>query len=119
MTWQAPGALELLLLGFAAFRFWKLLADDAITARLRWRLLGVRDDDDLPELDDPLLSKGERRQAYVATLVRCPWCLGSHVALAWWLAWCAWPHGTLVAAGALAVMAAVGVLASVVDRLQG
>lgn len=81
-----PGYLELVLLGLAAYRTWKLLAEDTI-------LDGARD-----------------RMGYGLKFLRCPWCSGFWIALAWWGAWQLWPHGTLVAAGAAAISAVVGFL---------
>ena len=66
------------LLALAAFRVWKLIAEDTL-------------------LDRPL----RRLREWEA--VTCPWCSGAWITVAWWAAWLLWPHGTLVAAVALAV----------------
>ena len=83
------------LLALAAFRFFKLIADDAILDRPRDRLVKNRET--------------------LNTFVVCPWCIGAWIAAAWWAAWWAWPHPTLVAATPFALSAAVGLLASALD----
>lgn len=98
VTWDAPGALELLLLSLAAFRTFKLLADDTI-------------------LDRPRAWTVKRFGRGFEDFLSCPYCLGAHCALGWWLAWCAWPHGTLVVAGLFALSALVAVYAVAADRL--
>jgi hypothetical protein len=82
-----PSWYELLLLALAAYRIWYLLGQDTI-------------------LDRPRRSVTTKSE-YVETLLECPYCAGFWVSLAVWGAWQAWPHGTLVVAGALAVAALV------------
>lgn len=81
---SVPSWWEALLLALATYRVWRLLAEDTILDRPR----------------DWLLS----RSAVLDAMVPCVWCLGTWVGLAWWGAWQAFPHGTLVAAGACAVL---------------
>jgi hypothetical protein len=87
---SVPSWYELVLLGLAAYRTWKLIAEDTITEGLRKRWLG--------------------RRAKWGVFVNCPWCAGFWVSLAWWGAWQAWPHGTLVAATVFTLSLIVGVL---------
>lgn len=84
-----PSFLGLTLLGLAAYRTWRIVGEDSITDGARKRLTN---------------------KAY--EFVICPWCLGFWIALAWWGAWQLWPHATLVAAGAMAVAAIVGLIQS-------
>lgn len=95
MNWAVPSWWPFLLLALAAFRTWRLLAEDTILDGPRARLV-------------QRMPKGEE-------FVTCPWCAGFWIALAWWLAWEAWPHGTLVAAVPLAISAIVGVVAANLD----
>lgn len=89
---SVPGWWEALLLALAAFRLWKLLADDAILDR--WR--------------DRIMDGHEKLEEFVL----CPWCLGFWITLAGWAAWQAWPHATLVAATPFALSGAVGLIAT-------
>lgn len=52
-------AITALLIGFAAYRLWRLIGQDTITERLREGLDG-----------------------WALDLVTCPWCLGSWIAFA-------------------------------------
>ena len=89
-----PSWYALILLTLAAYRTWRLLAEDTILDRPRSRLI---------------------RREGVSEFVSCPWCLGFWLAVVWWAAWWAWPHGVLVAAAPFAVSALVGLFALVVD----
>lgn len=82
-----PGWWPFVLLALAAWRTWRLLAEDVILDLPRAELLGRAPD----KLVDMWL---------------CPWCLGWWVTLAWWGAWLAWPHATLIAATPFALNAA-------------
>lgn len=89
-----PSPWVFVLLALAAWRTWKLLAEDEILGR-------------------PL---GEIRRRCEG-LVGCPFCLGAWLAILWWGAWQVWPHGSLVAAAPFAISAAVGVVAVTVNKL--
>jgi hypothetical protein len=93
-----PGWIGLALLGLAAFRTWKLLADDTILDRPRERTIFL------------IRKRWGRHADYVRLFLECPWCAGFWITLAWWGAWQLWPHGTLVAAGAMSLAAIVGLL---------
>ena len=97
---MTPQPWAFALLALAAFRVWKLVADDAILDRPR----------------DWLLTRAGTSSELAVFLV-CPWCLGAWVATAWWASWWAWPHWTLVAAAPFALSAAVGLLASALDAV--
>lgn len=88
-----PDWWETLILGLAAWRVFHLLAFDDLLDRPRRYV--TRISPTWKKDGDPV---GLRyRQGFVAFL-NCPFCLGFWVALAWWGAWQAWPHTTLVAA---------------------
>lgn len=82
-----PSFLGLTLLGLAAYRTWRIVGEDTITEWLRTRM-----------------------STSVRNFVSCSWCLGLWCAFAWWGAWQLFPHATLVAAGAMAVAAVVGLI---------
>ncbi|HEY1309293.1 MAG TPA: DUF1360 domain-containing protein [Vicinamibacterales bacterium] len=88
---QVPDWYALLLLALAAYRTWKLLAEDTI------------------------LDFARDRMGYGLKFLKCPWCLGFWIAVAWWGAWQAWPHGTLISATVMALSAIVGVLGWAID----
>lgn len=60
-----------------------------------------------------LLSKPLR--VYVATLIRCPWCMGFYVSVAVWGAWMLWPRAALIGATPWAIAALVGLIAKNLD----
>lgn len=95
---SVPGWYALILLVLAAFRVWRLLAEDTILEPLRARFVPA----------------DSNREAFI----RCPWCLGFWVSLAWWTAWQAWPDGTLVAAVPFAISAVVGLVAANLDPAE-
>lgn len=90
---------EFALLALAAFRVWKLVADDVIFDPLRDRILD-------------LFESNPKRASSLAGFLVCGWCLGFWVAVAWWLAWLALPTVTLVVATPWALATVVGLLAS-------
>jgi hypothetical protein len=96
MTWAVPGWYALALLALAAWRIFRLLAEDTILDRPRDRLTA---------------RLGDKWELFIT----CPFCAGFWISLAWWLVWEAWPHWTLVAATPFAISAVVGMIASVLD----
>ena len=95
-----PGWYALLLLGAAAYRTWRLLAEDTILHRSRER--GIF-----------LIRKRWGRTADKAReLIECPWCSGFWIALGWWGGFEMWPHGTVIVAVPLALSALVGAIGS-------
>lgn len=94
-----PTPWELALIVLAAWRVWRLLAEDTILDGVRRAVL--------------------RRwpSETVAEFMDCPYCLGFWVALAWVIALWVEPYWTVVAAVPWAVSAGVAVLATAVHRL--
>lgn len=70
------------LLALAAYRVWRILAEDSVLDGLRRRVL--RMGDDWEKEGDPLPPNYRWR---LGNFVRCPACLGFWVALAWWIGW--------------------------------
>lgn len=101
---KIPDWWQALLLALAAYRTWRLIGLDTITAGWRHRVtrLGVWRNEDTIPFD---------YRAGLAEWLQCPWCLGSWCALVWWVVWELWPHGALVAAAPFAVASAVGLIA--------
>lgn len=97
---HVPDWWQFVLLTLAAYRVWRLGAWDKVTERWRFRLVRFN-------------RLGYR--AGLAEFMQCPWCLGFWIVLAWWAAWLAWPHGTLVAAAPFALSTAVGTLGRLDD----
>lgn len=91
MNWNVPDLWSFVILALAAWRTWRLLADDVILEPLRRRAFHGRQG--------------------LAVFAECPFCLGFWVSVAWWLAWEAWPHWTLVAATPFALSAVVALIA--------
>lgn len=89
MSEYVPEPWAFVLLALAAWRVWKLLADDSILDRPRdWAL-------------DHVVSE---------EFLLCPYCLGFWASLIWWGSWLNWPDGALVVATPWAISAAVGLL---------
>lgn len=97
---RVPDWYAILLLAFAAFRVWKLIGEDTI---LDWPRARV--------IEFAFHRGGTKAKDYVETLLECPWCAGFWVSLAWWGAWEAWPHTTLIVAAPFVVSALVGLVA--------
>lgn len=103
-----PNWYALVLLALAAFRVWKLAAEDDILDRPRRYVTRLgsgwkKEGDPLPD--------GYRYR--LAAFISCEWCLGFYVALGWWGLWSAWPHGTLIAAAPLAISALLPLAAKI------
>jgi hypothetical protein len=99
----APWSFALLALG--AFRIWRLIGIDEITAPIRDRITGRRQYHSEPSLYREWLDK----------LLACPWCLGFYVAVAVWACWSVWPHWTLVVCAPFALSAVVGLVSKNLD----
>ncbi len=97
-----PGWYALVLLALAAFRTWRLLAEDDIFDRPRRYVTGLGRE--WKEEGNPL---PEHYRVGLMAFIQCPWCLGFWLALAWWGAWEIWPHGATVAAVPMALSAIV------------
>jgi hypothetical protein len=99
---KIPDWYVLLLLTLAAFRTWRLLAEDDILDRPRRYVtrLGPKWEKE----GDPVPNEYRIR---LGAFIDCCWCLGFWSALAWWGAWQVWPHGVEVAAVPLALSALI------------
>jgi len=97
-----PQPWQFALLALAAFRIWKLVGDDAVLDKPR----------------DWVLVRLEERAKWLDYFITCPWCAGTYIVIAWWGAWQLWPHATLIAAGLVALGAAVGFLGVIIDKLE-
>jgi hypothetical protein len=101
-----PSWWQFTLLAAAAYRLWRLVAEDTILDRPRAWLLGAPgwspDDGDPPP--------GYRQE--LAVFLTCGWCMGFWLSVLAWGAWLVAPHATLVAATPFAISAVVGALAA-------
>lgn len=86
-----PNWYELVLLGLAAFRTWKLVGEDTI-------------------LDRPRNWAVKHGGEYVETLLLCAWCSGAWISIYWWIAFQFWPHAVVAVAVPFAISAIVGLL---------
>lgn len=96
MDWRIPDWYTLVLLSLAAYRLWRLVAEDTIFDRPRGLLVRR-------------LPKGEE-------WILCPWCSGLWTVVAVWLAWVWEPYWTLVVAVPLVLSALVGLVSANLDR---
>jgi hypothetical protein len=97
MSEYVPDPWPFILLALAAFRVWKLIADDRILDRPRDRILARL-----------AKSKKQGRGVYWSDFLLCPHCAGFWLCVAWWGAWLAYPAETLVVAVPWALSAIVG-----------
>jgi hypothetical protein len=77
-----PSWWEFALLALAAFRVYRLIAEDTILDRPRRRILRLGRD--WEKQGDPV---PENYRAEWGTFLTCPWCAGFWITLAWWAAW--------------------------------
>lgn len=92
---NVPSFWPFALLALAAFRTWRLIAEDVILDRPRERLIRR-------------MPKGEE-------FITCPWCAGFWITVIWWLAWIAFPHWSLIVATPLALNAVMALIAARLD----
>lgn len=116
-----PGPWEFVLLALAAYRVFRLVAKDSITEPIR--AAASYPDDEAVTLgydDEGLVVIGMEEESkplrvYVATLLRCPWCMGFYVSVAAWGAWLADSRVALFVAAPLAISGAVGLVSKTLD----
>jgi hypothetical protein len=108
---NTPGAWQFILLALAAYRVYRLIAEDTILDRPRRWL--VRLGSDWQTEGDPV-PKAYRTK--FAAFITCPWCCGAHVSWVIWLCWQWEPHWTLVLCTPFALSAVVGLTAKNLDR---
>lgn len=104
-----PDWWAFLLLALAAFRVYRLIAEDTILDGPRAWALGYRGWD----------GKGSAPKGYRAKwgeFITCPWCCGAHVSWMLWLCFLWQPHITLVACTPFALSAVVALTAKNLDR---
>lgn len=92
-----PNWWEVILLSLAAWRTFRLIAEDDILDRpRRWvlRLTPDWEDGDEPN-DEYRFTWGE--------FITCPYCAGFWISLAWWGTWLLFPHAALLVAAPLAI----------------
>lgn len=110
---NVPSWWEFLLLSLAAWRIYRLLAEDTILDRPRRKLVRLADEWK-EEGDEP----GPDYREDLGLFITCPYCAGFWIALAWWAAWLLWPHAALVVATPLAISALVAFLAKTDEKLN-
>ncbi len=98
-----PSWWQFVILALAAFRIWRLIGIDDITAGLRDRVThrSMADTDGYRPTFDKFLG--------------CPWCAAAWIALALTAAWWIWPHATLLVCVPFAVSAVVGLVSKNLD----
>lgn len=94
----------------AAYRTWRLIAEDDILNRPRRWLLRLGSE---WEKEGDRVPEGFRQKW--ATFLTCVWCMGAWCSLAWWAVWQIEEHGTLVVATPFAISAGVGFLRRSLD----
>lgn len=107
---DVPSWWEFLLLALAAWRIFRLIAEDEILNRPRRWVLNL--DPDWEEGEDP---NDDYRFEWGAFLT-CPWCAGAWVSFGWYAFWIWQPHATLVLATFFALSAATGLIATNLDK---
>lgn len=104
-----PSPWEFFLLSVAAFRVWRLLAEDDILDGPRMWLLRLprdwKDGDAIPSI----------YRDKCATFLTCPWCLGLWVFLGFYLFWCNYSEWALRVAAVGAGSAVLGLIRKNLD----
>ena len=108
-----PSWWEFTLLSLAAYRIYRLIAEDTILDRPRRKLVRLADDWQ-QEGDDP----GPHYRSELGLFITCPYCAGFWIAVAWWLAWLIWPHATTLIAVPWAISATLAFLAKTDEKLN-
>ena len=103
-----PNWYQLLLLGLAAYRVFRLLAEDVVLDRPRAWLVGLSG-----------WTAGQRTPTSyregLAEFLTCPACAGFYVSLGWFASFQLWPHGTVVVAVPFAISTVVIVFAALLS----
>lgn len=108
-----PGWWQFALLALAAYRTFRLIAEDTILERPRRAILRL--DPGWEEEGDPT---GPDYRAEWGFFITCPYCAGFWISLAWWGAWLLWPHATVLVAVPWAIGAVVAFFAKVDEKLN-
>lgn len=115
---NVPAPWAFALLALAVYRIYRLLARDTLTEPVRAAVSYPDGEavtlDGVSRVSSPV-ERGKPLRVYVSTLLRCPWCVGFYVSSAWWAAWLAWPHATLIIAVPWALSAVTGLVAKNLD----
>lgn len=100
-----PAPWHFALLALGAYRLWRLVAVDEITATVRDRVTGR----------DTHRSNPAGYNMRLDRLIGCAWCAGFWVSLAVWGCWQWQPHLTLLVAVPFAINAVVGLVTKNLD----
>jgi hypothetical protein len=106
-----PDPWEFVLLSLAAYRTWRLLAEDTLLDRPRSWLLGTPGWKPVASETPP-----DGYRAELAYWISCPFCAGFWWATAWWAAWIFGGDWALLAATPWAVSAVVALVAKNLDE---
>ena len=101
-----PNWWTALLLAAAAWRCFQLVAFDDLFDKPRRYVTRLPYDWEAGPDSKPNPTPDDYRDGLARWLL-CPYCFGFWITLAWWAAWQAWPHGTLVVAAPLLLSAAL------------
>lgn len=105
-----PNWYGLILLSLAAFRVYRLLAEDTILDRPRRWLVRLPYD----WKEGRKLPEGYREKW--AIFITCPWCAGFWISLAWWGVYQITPRWTLIFAVPWAISALLALAAKNLDE---
>ena len=103
-----PDPFEFLLLALAAWRVWRLVAEDALLDRPREWLLGAP----VPTGNATPLPGYRPKVAYWLT---CPYCCGFWISVGWWAGWLLLDEWAVAGAVPWAISAVVALVATNLD----
>ena len=127
-----PSPFELLLLLGLTFRLVRLIGWDDLTHPLRVLVTGMgdREHHHKAQLVDSLMDEGirdpwairiegerlpSRGRFYISRMIRCPWCMSVHIAVAVSVLFWVWPEAALYAALPAILSSGVGLVAKWLD----
>lgn len=105
---NVPDWWEAALLALASWRVFQLVAFDNVLDQAR-RYVTRAGSEWQPEMSDVDAARvvPANYRGNLAVFLTCPYCAGFWIVVLWWLAWLAWPDGTLFFAAPWALSAGV------------
>lgn len=111
------GLAQIVVLGLAGHRLWRIAAVDdmPLLERLRAWVVG---ESVVSRADQPLGEIKHYSRPKLRKLIECPWCLGTYLTVALVACYACWPWGARYVIGALAVGEVIGLVGRNLDPVD-